>query len=75
MDANYKHAFCELMCHHASTPVLVFPDFSRSFILDLGIDATATGLGTVLSQVGVVEGWTLLLLKVTCRLNQKNSIV
>ena len=72
---NYEHAFCELIRHHASTPILVFPDFSMSFILDLGIDATATGLGAVLSQVGVMEGWTLLLLKVTCRLNQKNSIV
>ena len=45
-----EHAFCELKRRLTSAPILVFPDFSKPFILDT--DASATGLGAVLSQVG-----------------------
>ena len=45
-----EHAFRELQRLLTSTPILVFPDFSKPFILDT--DASATGLGAVLSQVG-----------------------
>ena len=45
-----EHAFYELKRRLTSAPILVFPDFSRPFILDT--DASATGLGAVLSQVG-----------------------
>ena len=44
-----EHAFYELKRRLTSAPILVFPDFSRPFILDT--DASATGLGAVLSQV------------------------
>ena len=47
---NCEHAFSELKHLLASTPILVFPDFFRSFFMDT--DASATGLGAVLSQVG-----------------------
>ena len=42
-------AFDTLCEQLSSPPVLVFPDFSKSFILDT--DASAVGLGAVLSQV------------------------
>ena len=45
-----EHAFSELKHLLASTPIFVFPDFFRSFFMDT--DASATGLGAVLSQVG-----------------------
>ena len=45
-----KDAFEKLKKLLVSAPILAFPDFSKSFILDT--DASATGLGAVLSQLG-----------------------
>ena len=41
-------AFLRLKQELASTPILVFPDFEKKFILD--VDASGEGLGAVLSQ-------------------------
>ena len=44
-----ESAFSELKSRLTSTPILAFPDFHLSFILDT--DASQTGIGAVLSQI------------------------
>ena len=44
-----QRSFDSLKSTLVSTPVLAYPDFSKEFILDT--DASATGMGAVLSQV------------------------
>ena len=45
-----EHAFCELQRRLTFIPILVFLNFSKPVIMDT--DASATGLGAVLLQVG-----------------------
>ena len=45
---EYQEAFTELKRRLTLTPILAFPDFSKSFILD--IDASGSCIGAVLSQ-------------------------
>ena len=44
-----EDAFALLKQHLTSSPVLVFPDYTKTFILDT--DASNEGIGAVLSQV------------------------
>jgi hypothetical protein len=46
--SEHQHAFDELKLRLSSAPILAFPDFSYSFILE--IDASDKGMGAVLSQ-------------------------
>ena len=48
-DEECQRATAELKSHITSAPVLVFPDFSRQFILTT--DASAIAVGGVLSQI------------------------
>ena len=48
-DAECERAFCSLKQLLTSAPILIFPHFDHPFILD--VDASATGVGAVLSQV------------------------
>ena len=43
-----QQAFDELRARLTSPPILAFPDFSKSFVLDT--DASDSGIGAVLSQ-------------------------
>ena len=49
-DDDAKIAFSELRTRLANAPLLTYPDFSFSFILDS--DASNKGIGAVLSQIG-----------------------
>ena len=48
-QAECGEAFSTLKKHLSTPPVLVFPDFTREFILDT--DASNQGIGAVLSQI------------------------
>ena len=49
-DDDAKNAFSECRTRLANAPILIYPDFSVSFILDS--DASDKGIGAVLSQIG-----------------------
>ena len=49
-DDEGKKAFNELKLRLATAPILVYPDFTKPFILDT--DASDKGIGAVLSQLG-----------------------
>ena len=49
-DDDPKNAFSELRTRLANAPILIYPDFSVSILLDS--DASDKGIGAVLSQLG-----------------------
>ena len=49
-DDDAKNAFSELRTRLANAPILIYPDFSVSLLLDS--DASDKGIGAVLSQIG-----------------------
>ena len=47
-SSTAEKAFCELKSRFTSAPILIFPDPSRQFIVE--VDASDTGVGGILSQ-------------------------
>ena len=56
-DAECERAFCSLKQLLTSAPILMFPHFDHPFIHD--VDASATGVGAVLSQVIDGHEWAV----------------
>ena len=67
-----QEAFAELCRKLWTSPVLVFPDFTKPFLLDT--DASNTGIGGVLSQLDV-EGKEYVISFASCALSKSTSIL